>query len=51
MITFNLKKEWFYKIKSGIKTHEYRELKTYWVKRITSLHVNSTICFTEGYPR
>ncbi len=30
MITFNLKKEWFEKIKAGEKTHEYREVKPYW---------------------
>lgn len=34
MLTFNLKKEWFDKIKSGEKTHEYREYKPYWEKRI-----------------
>lgn len=34
MLTFNLKKEWFEKIKSGEKTHEYREVKPYWVTRI-----------------
>ncbi|MCQ2957283.1 MAG: hypothetical protein MJ180_00100 [Candidatus Gastranaerophilales bacterium] len=34
MLTFNLKKEWFNKIKSGEKTHEYREVKSYWTKRI-----------------
>lgn len=34
MLTFNLKKEWFEKIKSGEKTHEYREFKPYWAKRI-----------------
>ena len=34
MLTFNLKKEWFEKIKSGEKTHEYREYKPYWEKRI-----------------
>lgn len=34
MLTFNLKKEWFEKIKSGEKTHEYRELKPYWNRRI-----------------
>ena len=33
MLTFNLKKEWFEKIKSGQKTHEYREFKPYWQKR------------------
>lgn len=31
MLTFNVKKEWFDKIKSGEKTHEYREVKPYWV--------------------
>ena len=34
MLTFNLKKEWYEKIKSGEKTHEYREAKPYWTKRI-----------------
>ena len=34
MLTFNLKKEWFEKIKSGVKTHEYREVKPYWTTRI-----------------
>jgi hypothetical protein len=33
MLTFNLKKEWFDKIKSGEKTHEYREEKYYWTSR------------------
>lgn len=33
MLTFNLKKEWFEKIKNGEKTHEYREYKPYWRKR------------------
>ena len=34
MLVFNLKKEWFEKIKSGEKTHEYREYKYYWFVRI-----------------
>ena len=34
MLTFNLKKEWFEKIKRGEKTHEYRELKPYWTQRL-----------------
>lgn len=33
MLTFNLKKEWFEKIKNGEKTHEYREEKYYWTSR------------------
>lgn len=34
MLTFNLKKIWFDKIKNGEKTHEYREMSDYWVRRI-----------------
>lgn len=34
MLTFNLKKEWFEKIKSGEKTHEYRLQNKYWISRI-----------------
>ena len=34
MLTFNLKKEWFEKIKSGEKTHEYRLYNSYWEKRL-----------------
>lgn len=37
MLTFNLKKEWFEKIKSGERTHEYRIMSEYWNKRITNL--------------
>lgn len=37
MLTFNLKKEWFEKIKSGEKTHEYRVMSDYWIKRIDPL--------------
>ena len=35
MLIFNLKKEWFEKIKNGEKTHEYREYKPYWAKRLS----------------
>ncbi len=34
MLTFNLKKEWYEKIRSGEKRIEYRELKPYWISRI-----------------
>lgn len=49
MLIFNLKKEWFEKIKSGEKTHEYRKAKQYWHKRIISqnglfLDINNS-CF------
>lgn len=40
MLTFNLKKEWFDKIKSEEKTVEYREYKPYWITRIKNcLHI------------
>ena len=34
MLTFNLKKQWFDKIKSGEKRHEYRLQNKYWISRI-----------------
>lgn len=34
MLTFPLKKKWYEKIKNGEKTIEYREVKSYWTKRI-----------------
>ena len=34
MLTFGLKKIWFEKFLSGEKTHEYREVKPYWGKRL-----------------
>lgn len=34
MLTFNLKKQWYEKIRSGEKTIEYREIKPYWSQRV-----------------
>lgn len=57
MLTFNLKKEWFEKIKSGEKTHEYRELTDYWQRRLQLAISRSKVpdfsnpcCFKLGYP-
>lgn len=50
-MNFNLKKEWFEKIKSGEKTHEYREFKPYWNKRIGKLKQGDVIVFCKGYPQ
>lgn len=33
MLIFQLKKEWYEKIKNGEKTIEYREVKSYWETR------------------
>lgn len=43
MLTFNLKKKWFNKIKNGEKTHEYREVKPYWTTRISN-HFGYLLC-------
>lgn len=40
MLTFNIKKEWFEKIKSGEKTHEYREVKDFWTDRFVKEFFN-----------
>lgn len=60
MLTFNVKKEWFDKIKSGEKTHEYRVVKDYWFKRLflysyiqarqTMIPLHSKCIFCCGYP-
>lgn len=43
MITFNLKKCWFEKIKSGEKTFEYREQTKYWIKKLSNLFINAEV--------
>lgn len=49
MLIFNLKKEWFEKIKSGEKTHEYRIVKDYWNSRLMFLRKGDPIIFRLGY--
>lgn len=51
MLTFNLKKEWFEKIKSGEKIHEYRLYNSYWEKRLCKQMNDYTVCFACGYPK
>lgn len=57
MLVFRLKKEWFDKIKSGEKTHEYRKMTDYWKTRmynaIDLAHkggYNLECLLTLGYP-
>lgn len=50
MLVLNLKREWFQKIKSGEKTHEFREVKPYWQKRLYN-NPSGWICFCDGYPK
>lgn len=61
MLTFNVKKEWFEKIKSGEKTHEYRVVKPYWFRRLflyskelcrqTYIPLHGECMFLCGYPK
>lgn len=50
-MNFNLKKEWFEKIKRGEKTHEYRLFNDYWNARIPKLKKGDIITFCKGYPK
>lgn len=47
-LLLQLKKEWFNKISSGEKTHEYREFKEHWIKRIKNKDLDR-VKFTLGY--
>lgn len=38
ILYLTLKKKWFDLIKSGQKTSEFREIKPYWIKRLTELN-------------
>lgn len=40
-----LKAKWYKMIESGVKTEEYRELKEYWVKRLTRVNRHGYIEF------
>jgi hypothetical protein len=51
MLIFNLKTEWFNKIKNGEKNTEYREFKPYWTKRLIKLNIEDIIIFRKGYKK
>ena len=36
ILTLNVSKQWFDMIAAGDKTEEYREIKPYWIKRLTT---------------
>ena len=46
-----VKGEWFDKIKSGEKTHEYRLANTYWHTRINNLARPAKVRFRRGYAK
>lgn len=49
-ITFNLKREYFDAIKSGVKKEEYREKKAFWTKRLVDRKFD-VIIIKLGYPK
>lgn len=49
MLILNLKKEWFEKIKNGEKTHEYREVKSYWDNRLLFVCEGDLLILRCGY--
>ena len=44
-----LKDIWFERIKSGVKTHEYREYKDFWIKRLSVPNKYSFVEFQKAY--
>lgn len=51
MLILNLKKQWFEKIKTGEKTHEYREVKDYWSNRLMFVSPGDLLILRCGYPK
>lgn len=49
VITLVLKDCWYEKIESGVKTHEYREYKDYWIKRLNPLNRYKYVKFQKAY--
>ena len=50
VLHLTLKKKWFDMILSGEKKEEYREIKPYWIKRLTG-KCHDVISFTNGYSK
>lgn len=50
ILYLNLKKEWYNAIENGDKTEEYREIKEYWIKRLTNLNTKTLLfSYRNGY--
>ena len=50
ILHLTLKKEWFDAIASGNKTHEYRLVKPYWIKRLSG-RIFDEVHFRNGYSK
>lgn len=46
-----LKHHWYDSIENGSKTHEYREYKYYWIKRLYPLEQWGSVKFQRGYSK
>lgn len=49
MLTLNLEKKWFHKIKAGEKTHEYRDVTPYFASRLEKLKPGDRFILRWGY--
>lgn len=49
ILNLTLKKHWFDMIATGEKTEEYREVKPYWVSRLSRTY--DAVCFRNGYSK
>lgn len=49
-LTLSLKRKWFDMIASGEKKEEYREIKSFWLLRLTPFNRYDAVTFTLGYP-
>ena len=42
-LTLIINKKWFNQIKAGVKIEEYREVKSYWIKRLTNQNNDGSV--------
>lgn len=50
ILTLHLKGKWFDQVKAGVKTHEYRVVSPYWIKRLRNREYDFIIV-CRGYPK
>lgn len=49
VLYLNLTRHWYQCVENGSKTHEYRALTPYWVKRINRVQSGDFVAFRLGY--
>lgn len=48
-LTLTINKKWFDEISAGTKTEEYREIKSYWTKRLTNQNEDGSVTGNSFY--